>query len=122
MSKSTNIKLLTLLLPAAVVIALDEYTKWLVRTSPELHRWEIIEGWLEHYYPKFRYGYGYRYPSNICDKYDFNYGYHWRIYLSSLDAQTGWFRISVFYGLSTRGALGNIDRLIMGYIEGYGGY
>ena len=31
------------MLPAAVVIALDQYTKWLVRTSPELHRWEIVE-------------------------------------------------------------------------------
>ncbi len=123
MSKSTNIKLLTLLLPAAVVIALDQYTKWLVRTSPELHRWEIIEGWLEFYYTQNS---GMAMGIDILPTYV--------ISMISITATIGIFTYLVwtlkqaglgylfFMGLVLGGALGNItDRLIMGYIEGYGG-
>ena len=123
MSKSTNIKLLTLLLPAAVVIALDQYTKWLVRTSPELHRWEIIEGWLEFYYTQNS---GMAMGIDILPTYV--------ISIISITATIGIFTYLVwtlkqaglgylfFMGLVLGGALGNItDRLIMGYIEGYGG-
>ena len=123
MSKSTNIKLLTLLLPAAVVIALDQYTKWLVRTSPELHRWEVIEGWLEFYYTQNS---GMAMGIDILPTYV--------ISMISITATIGIFTYLVwtlkqaglgylfFMGLVLGGALGNItDRLIMGYIEGYGG-
>jgi signal peptidase II len=123
LSKSTNIKLLTLLLPAAVVIALDQYTKWLVRTSPELHRWEIIEGWLEFYYTQNS---GMAMGIDILPTYV--------ISMISITATIGIFTYLVwtlkqagsgylfFMGLVLGGALGNIiDRLIMGYIEGYGG-
>ena len=123
MSKSTNIKLLTLLLPAAVVIALDQYTKWLVRTSPELHRWEIIEGWLEFYYTQNS---GMAMGIDILPTYV--------ISMISITATIGIFTYLVwtlkqaglgylfFMGLVLGGALGNItDRLIMGYIEGNGG-
>ena len=123
MSKSTNIKLLTLLLPAAVVIAFDQYTKWLVRTSPELHRWEIIEGWLEFYYTQNS---GMAMGIDILPTYV--------ISMISITATIGIFTYLVwtlkqaglgylfFMGLVLGGALGNItDRLIMGYIEGYGG-
>lgn len=118
-----NIKLLTLLLPAAVVIALDQYTKWLVRTSPELHRWEIIEGWLEFYYTQNS---GMAMGIDILPTYV--------ISMISITATIGIFTYLVwtlkqaglgylfFMGLVLGGALGNItDRLIMGYIEGYGG-
>ena len=123
MSKSTNIKLLTLLLPAAVVIALDQYTKWLVRTSPELHRWEIIEGWLEFYYTQNS---GMAMGIDILPTHI--------ISMISIAATIGIFAYLLwtlkyaglgylfFMGLVLGGALGNItDRLIMGYIEGYGG-
>ncbi|MDC3137128.1 signal peptidase II [Bacteroidota bacterium] len=123
MSKSTNIKLLTLLLPAAVVIALDQYTKWLVRTSPELHRWEIVEGWLEFYYTQNS---GMAMGIDILPTYI--------ISMISIAATIGIFAYLLwtlkhaglgylfFMGLVLGGALGNItDRLIMGYIEGYGG-
>lgn len=123
MSKSTNIKLLTLLLPAAVVIALDQYTKWLVRTSPELHRWEIIEGWLEFYYTQNS---GMAMGIDILPTHV--------ISMISIAATIGIFAYLLwtlkhaglgylfFMGLVLGGALGNItDRLIMGYIEGYGG-
>ncbi len=123
MSKSTNIKLLTLLLPAAVVIALDQYTKWLVRTSPELQRWEIIEGWLEFYYTQNS---GMAMGIDILPTHV--------ISMISIAATIGIFAYLLwtlkhaglgylfFMGLVLGGALGNItDRLIMGYIEGYGG-
>ena len=123
MSKSTNIKLLTLLLPAVVVIALDQYTKWLVRTSPELHRWEIIEGWLEFYYTQNS---GMAMGIDILPTHV--------ISMISIAATIGIFSYLLwtlkqaglgylfFMGLVLGGALGNItDRLIMGYIEGYGG-
>ena len=123
MSKSTNIKLLTLLLPAAVVIALDQYTKWLVRTSPELHRWEIIDGWLEFYYTQNS---GMAMGIDILPTHV--------ISIISIAATIGIFAYLLwtlkhaglgylfFMGLVLGGALGNItDRLIMGYIEGYGG-
>ncbi|MDC3297108.1 signal peptidase II [Balneolaceae bacterium] len=123
MSKSTNIKLLTLLLPAAVVIALDQYTKWLVRTSSELQRWEIIEGWLEFYYTQNS---GMAMGIDILPTHV--------ISMISIAATIGIFAYLLwtlkhaglgylfFMGLVLGGALGNItDRLIMGYIEGYGG-
>lgn len=123
MSKSTNIKLLTLLLPAAVVIALDQYTKWLVRTTPELHRWEIIDGWLEFYYTQNS---GMAMGIDILPTHV--------ISMISIAATIGIFAYLLwtlkhaslgylfFMGLVLGGALGNItDRLIMGYIEGYGG-
>lgn len=123
MSKSTNIKLRTLLLPAVVVIALDQYTKWLVRTTPELHRWEIIEGWLEFYYTQNS---GMAMGIDILPTHV--------ISMISIAATIGIFSYLLwtlkqaglgylfFMGLVLGGALGNItDRLIMGYIEGYGG-
>jgi signal peptidase II len=123
LSKFTNIKLLTLLLPSAVVIALDQYTKWLVRTSPELHRWEIIDGWLEFYYTQNS---GMAMGIDILPTHV--------ISMISIAATIGIFAYLLwtlkhaslgylfFMGLVLGGALGNItDRLIMGYIEGYGG-
>src|SRR5690606_8558078 len=45
-------KLLLLLIPVVVVVAIDQLTKWIVRTTPELHNYTIIEGWLQFYYTK----------------------------------------------------------------------
>lgn len=110
-------------MPAAVVIALDQYTKWLVRTSLELHRWEIVEGWLEFYYTQNS---GMAMGIDILPTYI--------ISMISIAATIGIFAYLLwtlkyaglgylfFMGLVLGGALGNItDRLIMGYIEGYGG-
>ena len=123
MSKSTNIKLLTLLLPSAVVIALDQYTKWLVRTSPELHRWEIIDGWLEFYYTQnsgMAMGIDIL-PTHVISMISIaaTIGIFAYLLLTLKHASLGYL---FFMGLVLGGALGNItDRLIMGYIEGYGG-
>ena len=110
-------------MPAAVVIALDQYTKWLVRTSPELHRWEIVEGWLEFYYTQNS---GMAMGIDILPTHI--------ISMISIAATIGIFAYLLwtlkyaglgylfFMGLVLGGALGTItDRSILGYIEGYGG-
>ncbi|MEX0722971.1 MAG: signal peptidase II [Gracilimonas sp.] len=38
--------------PALVVLVLDQVTKWLIRTTPELQNKVIIEGWLQFYFTK----------------------------------------------------------------------
>ena len=45
-------KLLAIFSPAILVIVIDQWSKWVIRTSPELHRYDIIEGWLMFYYTK----------------------------------------------------------------------
>jgi signal peptidase II len=39
-------KLLVFSTPAVFVLIIDQITKHIVRTSPELHRVDLIEGWL----------------------------------------------------------------------------
>ena len=110
-------------MPAAVVIAIEQYTKWLVRTSPELHRWEIVEGCFEFYYTQNS---GMAMGIDILPTHV--------ISMISIAATIGIFAYLLwtlkhaglgylfFMGLVLGGALGNItDRLIMGYIDGYGG-
>lgn len=41
-----NKKFLVLFLPVIIVLVLDQITKQWVRTNPELHRVDVIEGWL----------------------------------------------------------------------------
>lgn len=45
-------KLTAIFVPAFIVLALDQFTKWLIRTSPELQNKVLIEGWLQFYYTK----------------------------------------------------------------------
>lgn len=116
-------KLLALLLPASAVIALDQYTKWLVRTTPELHRMDIIEGWLSFYYTQ---------NSGMAMGIDVlstpvissisilaTIGIITYLLYTIQKSSVGYLAMM---GLVIGGALGNItDRMIMGYIEGYGG-
>lgn len=48
----TNQKLAALFVPAVVVLVLDQVTKWLIRTTPELQNKVLIEGWLQFYFTK----------------------------------------------------------------------
>lgn len=43
-------KLSILFIPAVIVVAVDQFTKYLVRTTPELQYWDIIPGWLSFHY------------------------------------------------------------------------
>ncbi len=120
---SVRNKLIALFSPALIVIALDQWTKWIIRTSPEFHRYDIIEGWLMFYYTQNS---GMALGIDILDT--------TVVSLISITATLGIVgyllynlkQSSIGYlilmGLVLGGAIGNIvDRLTMGYIEGYGG-
>lgn len=118
-----NKKYLSLLVPIVFVLIIDQLTKYWVRTSPELHRWEIIEGW-----------FAFTYTQNP----GMAMGMSWlstpAISIIAILATIGIFiylfktmdQANIPYllcmGFILGGALGNItDRLVMGIIEGYGG-
>ena len=119
----TRNKVLALTLPAAIVVAIDQYTKWLVRTTPDLHRWDIIDGWLSFYYTQnsgMALGIDIL-PTQVISSISIvaTLGIVGYLIYSLRESPTGYLAMM---GLVIGGALGNIiDRLIMGYIEGYGG-
>lgn len=45
-------KLTAIFVPAIFVLVIDQITKWLIRTSPELQNKILIDGWLQFYYTK----------------------------------------------------------------------
>lgn len=119
----TRAKLLALFTPAVIVIAIDQWTKWIIRTTPELHRFDIIDGWLMFYYTKNS---GMALGIDILDTHI--------VSLISITATLGivaylLYTIKkspisylVLMGLVIGGALGNIiDRLTMAFVGGYGG-
>jgi signal peptidase II len=119
----TRAKLLALFTPAVIVIAIDQWTKWIVRTTPELHRYDIIEGWLMFYYTKND---GMALGIDIFDTHI--------VSLISITATIGIIAYLLYtikespisylllMSLVIGGAFGNIiDRLTMAYVGGYGG-
>lgn len=108
---------------AITVLLLDQVTKYWIRTTPELHRYTIIEGWL-----------GFNYTKNP----GMALGIHWAdtwvistiaiiatmiilVYLwkTMANANSGYM---ICMGLIIGGALGNIaDRIFMARVGGYGG-
>lgn len=119
----TQRKLLALFIPAAIVVAIDQLTKWIIRTSPELHRLDVIDGWLAFYYTQndgMAMGIDI-FPTPVISLISIVATIGILAYLLySMDkAPMGYL---LFMGLVIGGALGNItDRLTMGFIEGYGG-
>ncbi len=121
---STKTKKLTILfLPALVVLVLDQITKYLVRTNPELHRLDIIDGWL---------------AFNFTKNPGMALGMDWlstpAISIVAIIATIGILTYILFtlkranyaylvcMGLIIGGALGNItDRIFMAIAGGYGG-
>lgn len=112
-----------LVIPAVIVIILDQVTKHWVRLTPHVQDWEIIPGWLAFHYTQN--------PGMAL-------GMSWFttpvISIIAIIATIGIFiyvlktmdRATISYvlcmGLVLGGALGNIiDRLIMARIESYGG-
>lgn len=45
-------KLTAIFVPATFVLVIDQITKWLIRTTPELQNKILIDGWLQFYYTK----------------------------------------------------------------------
>ena len=116
-------KLTLLLTPAVLVVLIDQYTKYLVRTSPGLQNWTVIDGWLAFHYTQN--------PGMAMGLELFStpvisviaiaaviaiIGY----VLSSLDQANSAYLLCM--GLILGGAFGNIaDRIFMARLEGYGG-
>lgn len=108
---------------AVVVLVLDQWSKYVIRTTPELHRKTLIDGWLQ-----------FNFTSNPGMALGITWAETWVISLVSI-AATIIITVVVFrmidranlgfmicMGLIIGGALGNIaDRLYMAKIEGYGG-
>ncbi len=116
-------KLLIFSIPAVIVLILDQITKHMVRTTPELHRMDLIEGWL---------------AFNFTKNPGMAMGMDWlstpTISIIAITATIGIIGYIVYtlnranyaylicMGLIIGGALGNIyDRIFMGYVGGYGG-
>ncbi|MDZ7717424.1 MAG: signal peptidase II [Balneolaceae bacterium] len=116
-------KLITLFSPIVLVLVIDQISKYLVRTSPDLQHMDIIEGWL---------------AFNFTKNPGMALGMDWLstpvissiailatigilVYvLFNLGQAT--YAYLVCMGLILGGALGNImDRIFMGIIGGYGG-
>ncbi len=119
----TSKKLLALFAPAAIVVAIDQWTKYIIRTSPELHRMDIIDGWLSFYYTQndgMAMGIDiFSTPVISSISIIATIGILAYLLYTIDKAPIGYL---ILMGLVVGGALGNItDRLIMGYIEGYGG-
>ena len=116
-------KLIALLAPAGVVLALDQITKYIIRTSPELHNKVLIEGWLRLYYtqnPGMALGIDWL-PTIVVSSVAILAVTGIVIYLlrSMETASVGYL---TFMGMILGGAFGNItDRIFMGYVEGNGG-
>lgn len=116
-------KFIALLAPAGIVLILDQITKYIIRTSPELQNKVLIEGWLRLYYtqnPGMAMGIDWL-PTMVVSSVAILAVTGILVYiLRSIDkATTGYL---VLMGLILGGAFGNIsDRIFMGYVEGNGG-
>lgn len=116
-------KLATLFTPIVLVLILDQVTKYMVRTSPDLQRMDIIDGWL---------------AFNFTKNPGMALGMDWLStpVISSIailatlgilvyvlfNLRHSTFAYLLCMGLILGGALGNItDRIFMGIIGGYGG-
>lgn len=110
-------------MPATGVVALDQFTKWLIRTTPALQNVDIIKGWLAFHYtqnPGMALGLDFL-STPVISTISILATIGIFIYLmrSLNHTQTGYL---ILMGLILGGACGNIsDRLFMGIIEGYGG-
>jgi len=115
-------KALILSITALVVIFIDQYTKFKVRTTPEYQNVDIIEGWLSFLFTKNP---GMALGIDILDTFYVSLfaliatfviiGY---VIKHIQDAPVGFMYLM---GLIIGGAIGNlIDRMIMGYVGGYG--
>lgn len=110
-------------MPAVIVLILDQITKYLVRTNPNLHRHEIIEGWLAFNFtknPGMALGMDWLSTPVISTVAIIaTIGIITYILMNLKQANSAYL---ICMGLIVGGALGNItDRLFMARIGGYGG-
>lgn len=109
--------------PFAVTVLVDQLTKWWIRTTPEFHRFDVVEGWFQLYYtlnPGMALGLDW-FPTPVVSTVAivatigiFTY------VLANLSQATRSYVVCMGFVLG--GAVGNIiDRLFLAVIEGYGG-
>lgn len=119
----TKQKLLALLVPAIVVVIVDQLTKHWVRLTPSVQDWDIIPGWLAFHYtqnPGMALGMNWiSTPMISVIAIIATIGILVYILKTMHKVNTGYL---LCMGLILGGAFGNIiDRLIMAILEGYGG-
>lgn len=117
-------KITALAVPALIVVLIDQITKHWIRLSPEWHYADIIPGWLTFNYTQNPgMALGMRWASTevissiaiLATIAILSY-----VLYNRKEATTGYLACM---GLILGGAFGNIiDRLIMGYLESYGGF
>lgn len=116
-------KLTALVVPAVIVILLDQLTKHWIRLSPEWQNVEIIPGWLAFHYtqnPGMALGMQWASTEVISSIAILATVGILTYVLYNKDKVTRGYLFCM--GLVLGGAFGNIiDRLIMGYLESYGG-
>lgn len=119
-----NKKKLTVLgIPIVVVVIIDQFTKFWIRTSPSWQNWDIIPGVLSFRYtqnPGMALGMRWA-PTEVISVVAIlaTIGILGYVIYTMDRANNGYL---VCMGLILGGATGNIiDRLVMGYIESYGG-
>jgi len=116
-------KLFALSIPAVVVVILDQVTKQLVRTRPELQNWDVIPGWLAFNYtqnPGMALGMDW-FSTPVISSIAIIATIGILVYILKTmhRANMGYL---FCMGLVLGGAFGNIiDRLIMAKVESYGG-
>ena len=116
-------KLTALFTPVLIVLILDQISKYLVRTNTDLHRLDLIEGWLAFNFtknPGMALGMDWlSTPVISVIAITATIGIFIYIYIT-LDRAN--FAYLICMGLILGGALGNIaDRIFMGIVGGYGG-
>ena len=110
-------------LPFVVTILVDQFTKYWVRTTPDLHSLELIEGWFRFTYtlnPGMALGVEW-FPTPVISTVAIvaTIGIASYVFLKISEATLSYV---VCMGFILGGAVGNIiDRLFLGIIEGYGG-
>ncbi|NGP89157.1 signal peptidase II [Fodinibius halophilus] len=116
-------KLTALTVPAVIVVILDQLSKHWIRISPSYHHWEVIPGWLS-----------FNYTQNPGMALGMRWASTEVISIVAIIATIGILTYVLYnreqatkgyllcMGLVLGGAFGNIiDRLVMGYLESYGG-
>ena len=107
-----------------IVIAIDQTTKYIIRTTPSLHQMDIIKGWLAFHYtqnPGMAMGINIL-PTPVISVISFLVIIGIIFYITRIANQANTGQM-ICWGLIIGGAIGNIiDRMFMAIIQSYGGF
>jgi signal peptidase II len=107
-----------------LVVAIDQYTKYMVRTTPALQNWDIIKGWLAFHYtqnPGMALGINII-PTPVISVISSIAIIVIIIFTVRIAARANIGQM-ICMGMIIGGATGNIiDRMFMGIIQSYGGF